>query len=248
METNIRQDNNEEVEIDIMQILRMLLTKIWVLIISGIAVGIIAFSVTELAITPLYQSSIKLYIINRQNGSTTTLSDIQSSTQLVQDYKVLVTSLPVVEQVIRNLELDMDSDELVSRIKCEIESDSRVLQVTVTDEDPERAKKIVDAVADISAKQITSVMQIEGVNVIEYGRVATEPSSPNVKKNTILGAAVGVVVAIAVLVVRFILDDTIKSAEDVEKYLGITNLSLIPLTEEEYNGSSKNSKKKNKRK
>ncbi len=247
METNIKQDNNEEVEIDIMQILRMLLTKIWVLIISGIAVGIIAFSITELAITPLYQSSIKLYIINRQNGSTTTLSDIQSSTQLVQDYKVLVTSLPVVEQVIRNLELDMDSDELVSRIKCEIESDSRVLQVTVTDEDPERAKKIVDAVADISAKQITSVMQIEGVNVIEYGRVATEPSSPNVKKNTILGAAVGVVVAIAVLVVRFILDDTIKSAEDVEKYLGITNLSLIPLTEEEYNGAS-NSKKKKKRK
>ena len=149
METNIRQDNNEEVEIDIMQILRMLLSKIWVIIVSGVAVGIIAFSITELAITPQYQSSIKLYIINRQ------------------DYKVLVTSLPVVEQVIRNLELDMTSDELVSKIKCEIESDSRVLQVTVTDPDPERAKNIVDAVADISANQITSVMQIEGVNVME---------------------------------------------------------------------------------
>ena len=107
METNIRQDNNEEVEIDIMEILRMLFSKIWVIIVSGVAVGIIAISITELAITPQYQSSIKLYIINRQNGSTTTLSDIQSSTQLVQDYKVLVTSLPVVEQVIRNLELDM---------------------------------------------------------------------------------------------------------------------------------------------
>ena len=140
METNIRQDNNEEVEIDIMQILRMLLSKIWVIIVSGVAVGIIAFSITELAITPQYQSSIKLYIINRQNGSTTTLSDIQSSTQLVQDYKVLVTSLPVVEQVIRNLELDMASDELVSKIKCEIESDSRVLQVTVTDPDQRELK------------------------------------------------------------------------------------------------------------
>ena len=244
METNIRQDNNEEVEIDIMQILRMLLSKIWVIIVSGVAVGIIAFSITELAITPQYQSSIKLYIINRQNGSTTTLSDIQSSTQLVQDYKVLVTSLPVVEQVIRNLELDMTSDELVSKIKCEIESDSRVLQVTVT----ERAKNIVDAVADISANQITSVMQIEGVNVIEYGRVATEPSSPNVKKNTLLGAAVGIVLAIAVLVVNFILDDTIKTSDDVEKYLGITNLSLIPLTEEEYNGQPHDSKKKKKSK
>ena len=235
METNIRQDNNEEVEIDIMQILMMLLSKIWILIVSGIAVAIIAFSITELAITPLYQSSIKLYIINRQNGSTTTLSDIQSSTQLVQ------------EQVIRNLDLDMEADDLVSKIKCEIESDSRVLQVTVTDPDPERAKEIVDAVADISAKQITSVMQIDGVNVIEYGRVATSPSSPNVKKNTVLGAAVGVVLAIAVLVVKFLLDDTIKSSEDVERYLGITNLSLIPLTEEEYNGHS-SSKKKKKRK
>lgn len=137
---------------------------------------------------------------------------------------------------------------LYQRLSGEIESDSRVLQVTVTDPDPERAKNIVDAVADISANQITSVMQIEGVNVIEYGRVATEPSSPNVKKNTLLGAAVGIVLAIAVLVVNFILDDTIKTSDDVEKYLGITNLSLIPLTEEEYNGQPHDSKKKKKSK
>lgn len=91
-------------------------------------------------------------------------------------------------------------------------------------------------------------MQIEGVNVIEYGRVATEPSSPNVKKNTLLGAAVGIVLAIAVLVVNFILDDTIKTSDDVEKYLGITNLSLIPLTEEEYNEQPHDSKKKKKSK
>ena len=199
--------------------------------------AIIAFGITEIAITPQYQSSIKLYIINRQNGTTTTLSDIQSSTQLVKDYKVLVTSLPVVEQVVKDLDLDITPDALVGKISCEIETDSRVLQVTVTDTDPKRAKEIVDAIADVSAKQITSVMQIEGVNVIEYGRVANAPSSPNVKKNTMLGA-------IAVLVVNFILDDRIKTSDDVEKYLGITNLSLIPLTEEEYNGQPSSKKKK----
>ena len=193
METNIRQDNNEEVEIDIMQIIRMLLSKIWIVIVAGVVTAIIAFGITEIAITPQYQSSIKLYIINRQNGTTTTLSD---------------------------------------------------LQVTVTDTDPKRAKEIVDAIADVSAKQITSVMQIEGVNVIEYGRVANAPSSPNVKKNTMLGAIAGIVIAIAVLVVNFILDDRIKTSDDVEKYLGITNLSLIPLTEEEYNGQPSSKKKK----
>lgn len=233
METNIRQDNNEEVEIDIMQIIRMLLSKIWIVIVAGVATAIVAFGITEIAITPQYQSSIKLYIINRQNGITTTLSDIQSSTQLVKDYKVLVTSLPVVEQVVKQLDLDISPDALVGKISCEIETDSRVLQVTVTDTDPQRAKEIVDAIADVSVKQITSVMQIEGVNVIEYGRVANAPSSPNVKKNTMLGAIAGIVIAIAVLVVNFILDDRIKTSDDVEKYLGITNLSLIPLTEED---------------
>ena len=240
METIIRQDNNEEVEIDIMQIIRMLLSKIWIVIVAGVATAIVAFGITEIAITPQYQSSIKLYIINRQNGTTTTLSDIQSSTQLVKDYKVLVTSLPVVEQVVKQLDLDISPDALVGKISCEIETDSRVLQVTVTDTDPQRAKEIVD----VSAKQITSVMQIEGVNVIEYGRVANAPSSPNVKKNTMLGAIAGIVIAIAVLVVNFILDDRIKTSDDVEKYLGITNLSLIPLTEEEYNGQPSSKKKK----
>lgn len=244
METNIRQDNNEEVEIDIMQIIRMLLSKIWIVIVAGVVTAIVAFGITEIAITPQYQSSIKLYIINRQNGTTTTLSDIQSSTQLVKDYKVLVTSLPVVEQVVKDLDLDITPDALVGKISCEIETDSRVLQVTVTDTDPKRAKEIVDAIADVSAKQITSVMQIEGVNVIEYGRVANAPSSPNVKKNTMLGAIAGIVIAIAVIVVNFILDDRIKTSDDVEKYLGITNLSLIPLTEEEYNGQPSSKKKK----
>ena len=144
----------------------------------------------------------------------------------------------------KDLDLDITPDALVGKISCEIETDSRVLQVTVTDTDPKRAKEIVDAIADVSAKQITSVMQIEGVNVIEYGRVANAPSSPNVKKNTMLGAIAGIVIAIAVLVVNFILDDRIKTSDDVEKYLGITNLSLIPLTEEEYNGQPSSKKKK----
>ena len=220
----------------------MLLSKIWIVIVAGVVTAIVAFGITEIAITPQYQSSIKLYIINRQNGTTTTLSDIQSSTQLVKDYKVLVTSLPVVEQVVKDLDLDITPDALVGKISCEIET--RVLQVTVTDTDPKRAKEIVDAIADVSAKQITSVMQIEGVNVVEYGRVANAPSSPNVKKNTMLGAIAGIVIAIAVLVVNFILDDRIKTSDDVEKYLGITNLSLIPLTEEEYNGQPSGKKKK----
>lgn len=238
-------ENRFDNEIDVLPIARKLLSKIWIVIIVAIIGAIIMVIETKMLVTPMYQSTIKLYIINRQNDNTTSYSDIQISTQLVKDYKVLVTSLPVVDQVINNLNLDMTEDQLIGQISCAIESDSRVLSITVTNPDPYMAKKIVDEVADVSAKQITSVMKIEGVNVIEYGRIPAGPSSPNVKSKAVKGGLAGAMLALVVIVLRLLMDDTIKNADDIERYLGISNLSMIPLTKEEYNGRKK---KKHRRK
>lgn len=238
-------ENRFDNEIDILPIARKLLSKIWIVIIAAIIGAIIMIIETKMLVTPMYRSTIKLYIINRQNDNTTSYSDIQISTQLVKDYKVLVTSLPVVDQVINNLNLDMTEDQLIGQISCAIESDSRVLSITVTNPDPYMAKKIVDEVADVSAKQITSVMKIEGVNVIEYGRIPAGPSSPNVKSKAVKGGLAGAMLALVVIVLRLLMDDTIKNADDIERYLGISNLSMIPLTKEEYNGRKK---KKHRRK
>lgn len=239
-------DNKREtdVEIDLLQIGRVVLAKIWIVIISAIATGLIALILTETLVTPMYQSTSKLYVINRQNDNTTTYSDIQSSSQLIKDYKVLVTSIPVVDKVIENLGLDMSQDELIKEISCDVEIDSRVLNLTVTDKDPYMAKKIVDAVADVSSKQIPSIMKIEGINIIEYGRVPTQKSTPNTKKNTVLGVLAGFLVSLFIIIVRYVLDDSIKNADDVEKYLGMSTLSLIPLTKSEYNGRSSTKRKK----
>lgn len=239
-------DNKKETdgEIDLLQIGRVVLAKIWIVIISAIATGLVALILTETLVTPMYQSTSKLYVINRQNDNTTTYSDIQSSSQLIKDYKVLVTSIPVVDKVIENLGLDMSQDELIKEISCDVEIDSRVLNLTVTDKDPYMAKKIVDAVADVSSKQIPSIMKIEGINIIEYGRVPTQKSTPNTKKNTVLGVLAGFLVSLFIIIVRYVLDDSIKNADDVEKYLGMSTLSLIPLTKSEYNGRSSTKRKK----
>lgn len=243
-----RQQNDGTVEIDLLQIARVILAKIWIVIIAAVAMGIIAFTATELLITPMYQSTSKLYVISRQNDSTTTITDIQSSNLLIKDYQVLVTSIPVVEQVIKEQNLDMSVDQLIGEISCTVETESRVLAITVTDADPERAKKIVDSIAAVSSKQIAAVMKIEEVNVIESGRIAAAPSSPDVKKNIILGVAVGMLLSIIVIVVRYMLDDTIKNVDDVERYLGMSTLSLIPMTKEEYNGKPGKNSKRNTRK
>lgn len=247
MDKNREKPRDTDVEIDLLQIGRIILAKIWIVILSAVATGLVALIITEMLITPMYQSTSKLYIVSRQNDNTTTSSDITLSTQLIKDYKVLVTSIPVVEQVISDLQLNMTENQLIGEISCQIETDSRVLAVTVTDPDPYMAKKIVDSIADVSSKQITSVMRIEEVNIIEYGRIPGGQSSPNVKKNVIIGVAIGLLLSMAVIVIRYLLDDSIKNADDVEKYLGMSTLSLIPMTKEEYDGKKHGKKNKRRR-
>lgn len=240
-----QQNNDGEIEIDLMQIIKLLLSKSMIIIVAGLITGLIALLGTKLLITPMYQSTARLYVISRQNDSSTTLTDIQTSTQLVKDYRILVTSTPVMEQVISNLNLNMSKGQLASVIACNIATDSRVLSVTVTHADPYLSKEIVDEVANVSAARIPQVMKIEGVEIVDYGDVPTGQSSPNTLMNTLIGAFLGMIVVIAIIVVRFIMDDTIKNSEDVEKYLGVSTLALIPITEEEFDGASSRNKKYN---
>ncbi len=234
-----------EIEIDLMQIVKLLMSKIVIIIAAGVVTGALAFFGTKVLITPMYNSTAKLYVINRQNDSSTTLSDIQVSTQIVKDYQVLVKSIPVIDQVIANLSLNMKQDELIEKIACSIATDSRVLSLTITDEDPVLAKKIVDELANVSAARIPEIMRIEGVEVIEYGRVPESAASPNTMMNTLIGVVLGMLIVVAVIVIRFIVDDTVKNSEDVEKYLGLSTLALIPITEEEYDGKDSEKKKFN---
>ncbi len=239
------ENNNEEVEIDLLQIAGILLGKIFFLIAAGVITALAVFLISAFVISPKYQSQTQLYIINRQNDGVTTYNDIQSSTQLVKDYKVLVTSHPVLEKVISNLSLDMTMEELEKMLEVSIETDSRVLEITVTNHDPYLAKQIADMVADTSAEQITRIMQIEKVNVIQYGQIAEEQSSPNILLNTIIAFAAGVLLISIYYVTAFIIDDSIKSSDDIEKYLGLGTLALIPYSTE--SDDSPETKKKRKK-
>lgn len=230
-------NEQDEIEIDLVQIAKVLMSKIVVILAAGILLGIVALFVSKVILTPKYESTSKLYIINRQNEGQTTYSDIQSSTQLVKDYKVLVTSTPVVEKVISTLALDRTIEKLVEQITVSIESDSRVLEIKVIDQDPYTAKYITDALADISSDQITTVMKIEGVNVIEYGRVATTAAQPNTGRNVLIATMLGILISCAAVVIAYVMDDSIKSSDDIERYLGLSTLSLIPLSDEEKQAS-----------
>lgn len=239
-------NTNEEIEIDLIDIFYLLRARLWIIILSGIMIAAIAGSVSSFLITPIYTSTTKLYIKTKAT-SITSLADIQMGTQLTQDYMVLVKSRPVVTEVLKNLELEMSYEQLAGIITISNPSNTRILEIKADYSDAFVAKQIVDEFAKVSIDRIAKVMDIEETSIMEEGYESPDPSSPNTMKNTILGGLVGVFLAAGIIIVLHLMDDTIKNSEDIEKYLGISTLGLIPIETKENKQKELEKKRRNKR-
>ncbi len=226
--------NQEELEIDVRALLYALWKHIGFIIISAVLCGAIVFVYSKCFIAPKYVSTSSLFVLNRNNENSLSSSDITSSAALANDFAELATSHLVVDGVIEQLGLgeQYTYSKLSSEISVMIKDNTRVLKISVKDKDPEMAKMLVDSVSDALIEVIENKVKIEA-NKIDTGVVPTKPSSPNVTKYTILGCLLGAILAITVTVVTFLLDDTIKTEADVEKYLHVTVLASIPLMDKD---------------
>lgn len=228
----------EEIEIDIREVFYLIQTHIFLILGIGLLMAALAGVGTKSLITPQYTSTSKLYIAGK-NTVVSSLADLQLGTQLTKDYAELVQSRPVVEDVIKQLNLDMEYRELLGITTISNTTDTRILVISIRHPSPEMAKKIVDKFAEITSKKISEIMDVSEPKIVEKGYVEAVPSSPNLKRNILLGGMIGVFLTIFILVVRYILDDNIKTQEDIDKYLGLNTLALIPLGEEEFDGKKK---------
>lgn len=226
---NLEQKNIHVININIKEVISLLLHKLWIIIIVGIAVAGVSLAISLFLITPLYISSTSVYVINRHSEERMTLSDLQIGTQLTKDYMYIVKSKPVTEMVIETLGLDISNKKLSSLITVNSPEDTRILEITVKHPDPTTAKLIVDAVAKISAERMVCVMNMESVNVVEEGEIPTKPSTPNVLLNTVAAGMVGVVSAGIIITLCYYYNDCIRTSDDIERYLGISTLGIIPL-------------------
>lgn len=156
----------------------------------------------------------------------------------------MIKCTPVLEQVIKNLKLDMNSDVLRSSISIVNPSDSRILEISVQNTDPEMAKKIVDEIANVASSYIGDKIEVIPPKIIEIGKIPTVQSSPSMKKNVMMGFILGIVAAAAIIVVVTIMDDTLKSEDDIAKYLGVSVLAVVPDRKDYVNYKGKKRKKK----
>ncbi len=242
METT--QQNNDEVEINLLELFHILWSKALVIVLAAAAVGLAAMLATRIFLTPQYQSTTRMYILTQQNSDTVTSSDLQASEQLTQDCAQMIQSRQVAESVISNLDLDMKSSELLAKISVETATDTRIITIHVEDADPYLACDIANSVRDFAADEIQSVMNIEAVTVFEEANIPETPVGPSTMKNTLMGAVLGFVAAVAIILVSYLMNDTIRTSEDVERYLGLSTLGTIPLAEGETQKSRKSKTKR----
>ncbi|MCH5332917.1 MAG: capsular biosynthesis protein [Agathobacter sp.] len=240
MEKGTERDN--EIELDIKDLF-MELVSFWQVILLTLALGaVIAFAVSRFLMTPLYESTSELYVLSKSTAITS-LADIQTGTSLTNDYMVVVKGRPVLEQVIANLGLHETYGSLRRKVSLENPSNSRILMITVRDENPLIAKTVADQIAEVGSDFIAMKMDQDAPTIIQYGYADGEPVSPNTMKNTMIGGFLGMLLAVAIIVLSYLFNDTIVTAEDVEKKLGLNVLGSLPLEDAEDDGESVPAKK-----
>lgn len=239
------QENKKDdvIEIDLEEIFGLILHRLWLILLCGAIGAVLAFLVSAFLIAPKYESTTGIYVMSRQDGNKLSYSDTQLSTQLTKDYEELISSRYVLETVIDRCGLEEEYERLLDRVTIQNASDTRIIYITVKDTDPERAQYIANSIREVASEHIKVVTDVEAVNVVDQANLPKQPSEPSVPKWTILGALAGLLLCAAIVIIRHLLDDTIKTSEDVTRYLDWSTLALIPLMEEDAQDGKKVAKK-----
>ena len=221
-------EKENELEIDLLGLFYYLKKKVWMIAVVFAACAVLGFVGTKLFITPTYTATTRIYVMNQGEDRKVAYSDFQIAAQFVNDYKVLITGRNVTKEVIEVLNLDMTPAALQKKISVAAETNTRVLDIGVKDSDPQRAADIANCVREIASVQLQEIMSVDAVNLVYSADVPQRPSSPGAMYNAVLAAALGLIAVVGILAVRFMLDDSIRTEEDVEQYLGLGTLGVIP--------------------
>ncbi len=225
--------NNQEantIEIDVLSLLRTIWRKKFLILLTAILTTGLAFAYSAFLATPQYDSTTRLYVVNQSsdNGAGITNQDLQAGSFLVKDYKEIILSQDVLKNVTTTLGI---TEDIKDKITVTIPTDTRILSITVRDSDPNQAATIANTLRDEAAKKIIEVTKVSDVTTLEAALPAEKPSTPQTKRNLVLGFVAGAFLATALVLVLEVLDDRVKRPQDIEEGLGMTLLGVVPQAE-----------------
>lgn len=218
----------EETEIDLIDLAWALLDKIHYIVLCFLIGAVIMNAYSYFLVRPTYKSTAKMYVVSASKNSVVDLDALNIGTSLTADYEQLMLSYLVLEQVINKLNLDMDSDTLAKMITLENPTDTRILNINVVSTDPKSARDIANTLMDVSVDYLPKTMSTNAPNVAQKAKLADHKDGPSYTKYTVIGALAGAFLYCMYLVVKYLMDDTIHTADDMEKYFDIVPLAVIP--------------------
>ena len=218
----------EETEIDLIDLAWVLLDKIHYIVLCFLIGAVIMNAYSYFLVRPTYKSTAKMYVVSASKNSVVDLDALNIGTSLTADYEQLMLSYPVLEQVINKLNLDMDSDTLAKMITLENPTDTRILNINVVSTDSKNARDIANTLMDVSVDYLPKTMSTNAPNVAQKAKLADHKDGPSYTKYTMIGALAGAFLYCMYLVVKYLMDDTIHTADDMEKYFDIVPLAVIP--------------------
>ena len=221
---------NQAVEIDVFAMLKTLWKRKFSIVLVALVFAIAAFGYSAFLAKKEYQSTSRIYVVSRQNQDNNALtnSDLQAGSYLVKDYREIILSQNVLSQAIEELKLDMTPAELSKKISVSVPTDTRILSITAKDGDPKEAARIANGLRNVAAEKIISVTKVSDVTTLDEAEVPQSPSSPNIRRNVLLGFIAGAGFMVVLMVVVEVLDDRVKRPEDIEELMGFTLLGIVP--------------------
>lgn len=225
---NFSEGMDDEAEIDLVEIGWTLLDKLHYIVLSFLIGAVLFNAISYFCIEPTYKSTAKMYVVSASKNSVVDLDALNIGTSLTADYEQLMLSYPVLEQVINKLNLDMDFDELAKMITLDNPQDTRILNIDVISTDPKEARDIANTLMEISVDYLPKTMSTNAPNMAQKAKLPDTQDGPSYMKFTLIGAFLGAFLYCLYIVIKYLMDDTIHTAEDMEKYFDIVPLAVIP--------------------
>ena len=217
-------------EIDVFHLFKILWKRKILIALVAIVAGALAFAYSAFIVKPEFTSTTRIYVVNRNQGDKPGLTnqDLQAGSYLVKDYREIILSQDVLEKVTSNLKLDLSPKDLAKKVKVTVPVDTRIVSISVNDRVPEEASRIANSLREVAAEKIISITRVSDVTTLEEARPAIAPSSPNIRRNTIIGLLGGTVFTVIVVLIVELVDTRVKRPEDIEDVMQIALLGVVP--------------------
>ena len=229
-------DNNteaKELEIDFSKIFYKMRDKFVIILVVTLAAAVLSGLVTHFAIKPQYSSTVKMYVYSNSDristDSSISSSELDASQELINTYIYILKSDTVLEAVMKDLSIeDISLGQLRNSIDAQQATKTVAFEVTVTTDDASRSAQIANSIAKIAPSEIVRVAKAGGVEIIDYAKIPSKPSSPNLTKNVLVAALLAFAVSFIGFFVYEFFDTTITGARDIEDEFDIPIIGTVP--------------------